>query len=539
MIVGDSITHGAEGDFTWRYRLAKWLEAEDVKFEFKGPYIGTHPPAEPHAPQPPRLVNETAPDEGPPKTNGEYAKGISFDSHHYAVWGKQAAQVKSTIKAEVSRAMPNYLLVMLGFNDLGWWVSGPEGTLESIKTIVNESRAAKPDIKILLANVVHRELIPGREDLPVITMQYNKLLADAMPRWETSISPVRLVDVQGKYTCAPSQPPGSCPSGYDGLHPNARGEFEIASAFIETLVKMGVGSRPMSLPPTRGYPVRAMPDASALNLTARSAPSGVIAEWEHIFGAYGYDVRARLRGTAWNQQYSSTTRWYTTWTIEGQVWEYQVRISMGNNRKSAWSSIVSAVAHPQTAPGPSNITSTATNDGFTLAWGEPRGPYMGEIDRYEVIFFDMSVRGSFPGAHGFKGNSATVTGLRAGHRYGIFVATWTEFGGGFPAGTRSIRVGGGSPLAPTNLQVVNTSPASVRLTWKKCEGAAGYLVYIRRIGDGTDFKPDDYADTTETSFEAGYLFPGTWEFEFCVKAYNGNQESGRSDCVVPPKWLGS
>jgi hypothetical protein len=59
MIVGDSITHGAEGDFTWRYRLAKWLEAEDVKFEFKGPYIGTHPPAEPHAPQPPRLVNET------------------------------------------------------------------------------------------------------------------------------------------------------------------------------------------------------------------------------------------------------------------------------------------------------------------------------------------------------------------------------------------------------------------------------------------------------------------------------------------------
>ena len=30
MVVGDSITEGSSGDWTWRYRLAKYLDASDV-----------------------------------------------------------------------------------------------------------------------------------------------------------------------------------------------------------------------------------------------------------------------------------------------------------------------------------------------------------------------------------------------------------------------------------------------------------------------------------------------------------------------------
>lgn len=127
----------------------------------------------------------------PPRTNGAYAEGVNFDKWHFALWGRQAAQVKDVIGSEVAAYYPTFLLIMLGFNDLGWFVSGPEGTLASIKTIIDEARAARPDISFAIANVVQRSYIEGRDDLPIITELYNQLLHDAIPRWSTPLSPIR------------------------------------------------------------------------------------------------------------------------------------------------------------------------------------------------------------------------------------------------------------------------------------------------------------------------------------------------------------
>lgn len=40
MIVGDSITHGHEGDFTWRYRIWEWFRANNISVDLVGPYRG-------------------------------------------------------------------------------------------------------------------------------------------------------------------------------------------------------------------------------------------------------------------------------------------------------------------------------------------------------------------------------------------------------------------------------------------------------------------------------------------------------------------
>lgn len=40
MFVGDSITHGHEGDYTWRYRMWEWFRANNISFDFVGPYTG-------------------------------------------------------------------------------------------------------------------------------------------------------------------------------------------------------------------------------------------------------------------------------------------------------------------------------------------------------------------------------------------------------------------------------------------------------------------------------------------------------------------
>ncbi len=45
MVVGDSISQGGEGDWTWRYRLREWFKVQGVVVDFVGPFLGTRPQA--------------------------------------------------------------------------------------------------------------------------------------------------------------------------------------------------------------------------------------------------------------------------------------------------------------------------------------------------------------------------------------------------------------------------------------------------------------------------------------------------------------
>ncbi|WP_328786404.1 MULTISPECIES: NPP1 family protein [unclassified Streptomyces] len=223
MVVGDSMTQGHEGDWTWPYRLWQWFRDQDVSVDFVGPYTGTVPPDAASAPQPPPLQGEQQAVTRPPQTSGGYARGAEeFDSDHFAVWGRQAAQDKTLIREQVKNHRPDLLLVGLGFNDMGWFVSDANGALASMKSLVDEARAADPELKFALANVPQRTRIGGRDDLIANTDTYNQLLSDAISRWSTDRSPVELVDWRGEYSCEPD----GCPAGYDGLHPNALGEYQ-------------------------------------------------------------------------------------------------------------------------------------------------------------------------------------------------------------------------------------------------------------------------------------------------------------------------
>lgn len=107
----------------------------------------------------------------------------NFDSDHFSAWGRQLLQDCDLIRDMVATYQPDYLLVLLGFNDMGWFVSDADGTFESMKTFISEARAAKPDIKMALGNVPHRKYIPCRDDLPRETSKYNKMLEIAIPFW--------------------------------------------------------------------------------------------------------------------------------------------------------------------------------------------------------------------------------------------------------------------------------------------------------------------------------------------------------------------
>lgn len=105
----------------------------------------------------------------------------NFSSNHFSAWGRQLAQQKYLIRGAVETYQPDYLLVLLGFNDVGWFISDAEGTFESMASFVAEARMAKPDVKFALGNIPQRKFIVGREDLPIKTDVYNQILAGAIP----------------------------------------------------------------------------------------------------------------------------------------------------------------------------------------------------------------------------------------------------------------------------------------------------------------------------------------------------------------------
>ncbi|EAQ90467.1 hypothetical protein CHGG_02402 [Chaetomium globosum CBS 148.51] len=411
MIVGDSISHGREGDWTWRYRIWEWFSQEDIDVRFVGPYKGTIPPDEPHPPYPPRLQDEPPQLPAPLRTDGGYAAGVHPDflsnCHHFAASGQQAYVAKDLVAEQVAAYQPDLCLVQLGFNDLGWRMCGPAVTLASIGQLLEEARSAKPDLKFAVANVPQRTDIPGREDLPRDTDLYNDMLAQAIHSWDTVKSPVALVCFCENYSCGGS----NSDAAYDGLHPNALGEYQLAQAFSRTLVSdFSIGRSPLVIP----EPVPPRPLPTPARFGAASTPGGIVVSWEHVYGALGYDFQHRLvDDDEWATTHLDCNRYYWPPLWDGQVVECRVRTSGGDNFKSPWSNVSAAVARPETPPPPSNMVTRATATGFTITWDPPPpSSYTGEIDRYGLIYFDCDQPGAFPGIAGVRGKRAEASRRR-------------------------------------------------------------------------------------------------------------------------------
>lgn len=278
MVVGDSMSQGQEGDWTWRYRIWEWFRDHGVATEFVGPYVGTVQPGttNPGPPQPPPLADSPHAPLAPLKVSGGYAAGVSrdFDSKHFALSGYKAEYANCLIKDVVSNYPADLMLLWLGFNDMAWNrgklpPSDPIETLDLIHTLVTNARAAKPDIQFAIADVPQRSLLGAcQDDLSRNTDRYNSLLRDAIPAWSTAQSPIHLVEVRKNYDCEVGS--------FDGLHPNALGEFQIARAFSLTLLNdFHLGKDPLKIP--ENIPSRPLPVPQNFRVT--TSPRGVTAKW--------------------------------------------------------------------------------------------------------------------------------------------------------------------------------------------------------------------------------------------------------------------
>lgn len=229
MCVGDSMTIGVPGDYTWRHRLFQHLRRTAAPVTFVGPEQGLY-------------------DRGRDAVVSAGYRDPLFPRHHAAGWGRGLRHLAPEIGAYVRRHRPHLVLTMLGLIDLGFYAHVQE-TEKHLRRYVAEARAADPEIALVLAEVP--PAVRARDDawFAAECAQYNERLRACAAELRTARSPVVTAALPKSYDIATDT--------YDGTHPNEDGEHKIAAMFAGALSGgLGIGApypavvRSLDAPPT-------------------------------------------------------------------------------------------------------------------------------------------------------------------------------------------------------------------------------------------------------------------------------------------------
>ncbi|MFD6950755.1 GDSL family lipase [Nocardiopsis sp. TSRI0078] len=261
MVVGDSLTQGSSGDYTWRYHLWSHLRETGVEADFVGPYDGMY-----------------GLDEGE-LGNQDYADP-DFDTDHAALWGASSGELASDVARVAAEHDPHYLLLLAGTEDI-LSGDGADRALEGIGEAVSTVRVVRGDTRFVLGELPPVEGTGDDGRINAEIDRFNMGVVDLAGQLTANDSPVVVARVADGYV--PSR------DNWDEVHPNTRGEVRIAAAFADVLADpLGVG---------RAYP-RPLPDPpvgpqAAPEPVAEESDEGLLLSWEAVPGATDYRVAQR------------------------------------------------------------------------------------------------------------------------------------------------------------------------------------------------------------------------------------------------------
>ncbi len=225
MIVGDSISHGSSGDWTWRYRLWNHLREQDVDLDLVGPKA--------------TLDNIRTAEVG--DDDDTYADP-EFDRDHDAQWGRPYVTEKDEIEAKTREHDPAYLLVLLGINDLFWFDVQPAQFEANLREFIANARRGRPGLGIAMGTVLQCQKAVDEPEFAARVDASNARLRAVAAELDTAAEPVVVAETAAEFV-APEHT-------WDGTHPNPNGEIRIAAAFADALaVHFGIGA-----PYPRPYP---------------------------------------------------------------------------------------------------------------------------------------------------------------------------------------------------------------------------------------------------------------------------------------------
>lgn len=215
MPVGDSMTIGSAGDYTWRHRLWQHLCAtHEGPFTFVGPRETLYDKA-----------TDTA-------TSYAYADP-DFPRAHLAGWGEGWAHMTPLVGHAVRECRPDVLLVSLGLIDLGFYTNA-EQTAENVRRFVAQAREANARVRMVLLPVIPNIRAEADDTFAAQVTRFNELLEKTVADLDERTSSLLLASIPQAYDFHTDT--------YDGTHPNESGERKLAEAFAEAMWQgWGVG----------------------------------------------------------------------------------------------------------------------------------------------------------------------------------------------------------------------------------------------------------------------------------------------------------
>jgi lysophospholipase L1-like esterase len=227
MLVGDSITHGSPGGYTWRYFLDQQL---GVVYPGSDLFVGP----------------STAP------MGGDYAVA-GWDTDHAAQSGRmldcyldgdiagRPCGDANTAAGDLAAHNPDVMVLLLGTNDvlLDWGPSTPEQYAADVETYVGLARANNPTVSVSVMG-----LLPvGPAQFPL--SEGERAAANEALQRLTS----RLDSPDARVVYAPTD------AGFDvaqhttdGVHPNTAGDGVIATNIATALAThLGIGQQPQTV----------------------------------------------------------------------------------------------------------------------------------------------------------------------------------------------------------------------------------------------------------------------------------------------------
>jgi lysophospholipase L1-like esterase len=219
MCVGDSMTIGHAGDFTWRYRLWRHLNVS-----FGGPYRIVGPRTELYDLLADAPVSHAYGDPDFP----------SQARRHLAGWGEGWQHMAPLIRAAVSAHRADVLLISLGLIDLGFYTDSTQ-TADRAREFIAEARAANPQVRAVILPVIPNVRAETDPAFAAEVDRFNELLAKAVADLDRPGSPLLLASRPASYDVHRDT--------YDGTHPAPSGEHKLAGAFADAMYEAwGLGA---------------------------------------------------------------------------------------------------------------------------------------------------------------------------------------------------------------------------------------------------------------------------------------------------------
>lgn len=261
LLVGDSVTHGSAGDWTWRYRLWEHLTATGVDVDFVGPYDD--------------LFDNVQRRPGDQSYNEP-----AFDRDHAARWGMTFASPVNDIGDLVLAYDPDVIVEALGVNDLTFLGRDPAAVADDLRRFVTDARAADPEVDLVLG----RQPQTWYDRVPA----FNALVDEVAAELDDEVSRVVVAALDEGFAQRVHT--------WDSAHANALGEVQVAAAVAGALAELGVAAAfPQPLPTVPLGPRRAPA------LAATATDGGAALAWT---GSPGAD-----REIVWSRDVTAGGRW--------------------------------------------------------------------------------------------------------------------------------------------------------------------------------------------------------------------------------------